>query len=423
MTTPHSYFGRPYYGQTAYGDTITGNAFHTIAANLPDLLVEIDFANNPTSATRSWTDVTTDVRSLAYTRAGRDNELQRTAAGALAATLDNRSGNYDSTNTTGAYYPGVKRMRWIRVRARWNGITYSRWQGLVESWRQEWPESGKDATVTITATGPFKVLNLFDMQGLSFAAERTDQRVTNVLAAAGVASSAISTGASSIVAAGPFDAGSSGLSHLLQVEETENGLLFEDEQGNVAFQDRHYRLANSGSAVDTIGDGAGEIPYRTGEMDLDDPDIWNQVSVTPDGGAAQTASDAASQAAHYTRRLNRSSLSSSSVEAVSAAGYLLNLYADPSPRIPSVELLGVQATSKWPTILSAKNSQRFTWKRRAAAHTISQDVYVERVSDTIIPGNEWQVKLELSPVPTATTRWLLADTTYGRLTSTTRVAY
>lgn len=122
-----------------------------------------------------------------------------------------------------------------------------------------------------------------------------------------------------------------------------------------------------------------------------------------------------------TRRLARTILVSSQAEALSAAQYLVGRYADPSQRIPEVALLGVRDTTKWPTILAAKNSQRFTFKRRAAA-TISQDVFVERVADRVVPGTAWDVRLQLSPADDQA-GWVLGDAMYSLLGETTVLTY
>jgi hypothetical protein len=391
---------------------------------LPHIRIDIDFTNDPTNPTRVWTCVTEDVRTLSYVLDGRNHELQRTEPGTLNALLNNRHGDYDPTNHTSPHYPGVKRMRWIRVRARWGVTDYVRWTGLIETWRQEWPSSGKDATVRITAVSALKVLNLYDLDGKSYGSQLTSARVGAVLADAGVAVGTIDTGKSTVVASGVFSRGSSALEHLLQVEETENGLLFANGDGSIDFQNRHYRLLNSGTPVATIGDVAGEIRYRDGTLDLDDADIWNSVSVTPSGGIAVEVGDAVSQLAHYTRRLNRSSLSSDTAEAQSAAEYLRNRYGDPSPRVPEVVLIGALDPSTWPTILAAKNSQRYTWKRRAGAHTITQDVFVERIADsiTLTPHLAWEISLQLSPAD-GQAGWVLGDSVYGILGSTTVLTY
>lgn len=389
---------------------------------LPHLRVDIDFDNDPTNATRVWTDVTPDVRQLTYTRSGRNHELQRTEAGSLSALLDNRTADYDPTNATGPHYPGVKRMRWMRVRARYGVTDYPRWKGLIEQWRQEWPSAGKDATVQITATDALKVLNLFDLDGLTYSSETTDVRVANVLTSVGIDDYTVDTAAATtVVAASAFAEGSSALAHLLAVEESENGLLFAEGDGKIVFQGRHYRLLNSNTSMGTIGDGAGEIPYRTAELDLDDGDLWNEVSVTPDGGAAQTVTDAASVASHYTRRLNRTILSASEAEALSAAQFLVARYADPSPRVPKVDLLGNAAPANWPTILGLGNSDRLAWIRRAAV-TIEQDVFVEKVADRVVPGTAWDVSLQLSPALDQA-GWVAGDPVYSLAGETTRANY
>jgi hypothetical protein len=394
------------YGTGTYGSGVYGGGIPAY----PEISVEIDFTNNPTNPTRTWTSVTADVRDIAYTRGGRNHELQRTEAGTLTCVLDNRAGDYDPSNTGSPHYPGVKRMRWIRVRARWDEIIYPRWQGLIETWEQEWPSSGKDAIVRVDATDTFKVLNLFDLFGLSYGEQDTGDRVADVLASTGVLSSTIDTGQTTIIPSGTFPEGSLGLSHLLQVEESENGLVFAEADGGITFQNRHYRLLNSATSEDTIGDDTGEIPYRSASANLDDADIYNSVTVTPAGGTPETATDTSSQEAHYTRKLSRDILTSSQTEARSAAEYLVGRYADPSQRIPDVELLGVQ------------DSQRYTFKRRADANTISEDVFVERVGDRVTPGTAWDVRLQLSPADSQSS-WVLGDATYSVLGSTTRPAY
>lgn len=401
-------------------------SFHTLGpagASLPSLCIEIDFTNDPTNPSRVWTDVTSDVRQLEYTLAGRTQELQRTEAGTLRATLSNRSGNYDPTNPSGAYYPGVRRRRWIRVRGQWGGVTYSRWQGLIQTWTQSWPGGGTDAITTIRAVDASMVLNLFDLAGQSFGSQRTDQRVKAVCDLAGLAYT-LDTGSSTIDASGTFVSQSYSLPHLQQVELTENGLLFAGADGTINFQGRHWRLKNATIPVDTLGDGVGEIPYRQAEHEIDDGDLATVVTVTPNGGSPITVSDAAMETRYFAQgqsTIDRTLLTSSVTEATSCAQYLLNRYKESSPRIPQVDLIGARATSKWPEILGTANSQRFTWKRRAAAHTITEDVYVEKISETITQDS-WTTTLELSPAVDQA-GWVLGDAVNGLLGLTTILVY
>jgi hypothetical protein len=390
----------------------------------PKIAVEVDFATAPTDTPRTWTNVTDYVRTVSYSLGGRQHELSRTDAGTLTCVLDNRDGRFDPTNTGGAYYPNVKRMRWIRVMAQWDSVEYPRWSGLIESWQQDWPSGGMDATVVIRAVDAFKILALFDLGGQSFPEALSGSRVASVLAAANVPYSADAGNTTIVASDNPISTGTKALGHLQDVVESENGLLFADRTGQIAFQDRHYRAttASSITAVGTIGDGGGtEIPYRSGQLDSDDAEVWPTVEVTPTGGTVETAYDATSRDDHYDRVLTRTILSSSQTEALAAAQYLSGLYADPSPRIPQVELLPQNYVASWPTVLGLENSQRLTWIRRAAA-TIQQDVFVERISESVQPGRGWAISLQLSPASDLA-YWLLGTAGFSELGETTVLGY
>lgn len=395
-----------------------------VSPNSPELVFEIDFDTDPGSTPRTYTDVTTDVRSLSCTRSGRNSELQRTEPGTLTAVLDNRHGFYDPANTTSPYYPGVRRVRWCRVSAVWAGVTYRRWTGLIEVWSQTWPAAGRDAVVTITATDALKVLNLFDLDGVSFTSQLSSARVSSVLTEAGITASSVETGLTTVAASGPYTAGGmSALAHLIEVEQSENGLLFADGSGQVVFQNRHHRIleADSVVAVDVIGDADGEIPYRVANLDLDDGFLWNTVVVTPDGGTEETSTDTASIAVHFERRLTRAILSASQTDALNTAQFLVQRYADPTSRIPKLEVICAKATGKWPVVLAAENSDRFTWHRSAVAD-ITMDVFVERVSDTVVPGQEWRVAFDLSPAVDQE-GWVAGDAALSLAGDTTRAVY
>lgn len=423
----------------------------------PTLIIEIDFAAEPTTGTRQWTDVTEWVRSASWQTSGRQHELQRTDAGTLTVLLDNNDARFDPTNTNSTYYPGVKRMRWIRARAYWQSAYYTRWTGLVESWSQEWPSAGHDATCVVRATDAFKILSLYDLGDLSFTETTTGGRIAEVLDVVGCGVGSIDAGQTTIPDDGPLSVGTKALSYIQDIAETENGLVFADQDGNIRFQDRHYRINETTSLVSiaTIGDGATvgdtlvleedgvsqirlednsgslapeeasaaveEIPYATGQLDYDDSDVWPTVQVTPKDGTLETASNVISQSLHFDRVLSRTSMSDSQVEALAAAQWLSGIYADPAPRIPTVELQGRADSSWWTTILGITMSQRYTWIRRAA-ETISTDVHVERITETVDPYQGWRTSLQFSPA-TNSSYWLLETAGFGELDETATLAY
>lgn len=88
----------------------------------PTLTVEAAFGVNPltTPTATQWSDITQYVRGVSYHR-GRQHELSRTEAGGLEVRLANLDRAFDPTNTASPYYPNIKPMTRIRLRARYPG--------------------------------------------------------------------------------------------------------------------------------------------------------------------------------------------------------------------------------------------------------------------------------------------------------------
>lgn len=137
------------------------------------LTVEIDFDNGPYTAmaSRTWTDVTADVRSWSVTR-GRTTELAQYAPGTLSLTLANRTRLYDPTNTAGTYYGKLLPRRCVRVRLAAGGVaTTTVFTGYIEGWPQEYPADGMDSVCTITAIDAFDLLSSAEMPTSAFHAQ------------------------------------------------------------------------------------------------------------------------------------------------------------------------------------------------------------------------------------------------------------
>lgn len=67
-------------------------------AELPSWIWEIDFANDPSSATETWTDITPYVQAPVTIRRGRQVETGRDQAGTCSLVLDNRDRRFDWFN-------------------------------------------------------------------------------------------------------------------------------------------------------------------------------------------------------------------------------------------------------------------------------------------------------------------------------------
>jgi hypothetical protein len=95
-----------------------------------------------------------------------------------------------------------------------------------------------------------------------------------------------------------------------------------------------------------FGNGAGEVRYEDLELVYND-ELYNEVTVSRDGGEGQTATDTSSQASYKRRTLDETGLILSEDEdANTIANALLDSYAAPEWRIPSLTLSGVDSSAR-----------------------------------------------------------------------------
>lgn len=113
-----------------------------------------------------WFDITDDAEVLTFNR-GRQHELDRVDAGTATLTLDNWHGNYNALNTASLYYPDIKPMVSIRIRAVHEGTIYPLWQGFVERWPYSFP-GNIEAKVHVQCADLFKLLQLAPVVNQSF---------------------------------------------------------------------------------------------------------------------------------------------------------------------------------------------------------------------------------------------------------------
>jgi len=114
---------------------------------LPVTTVEIAFSTGPNDPAPVWVDVTQWWRvspAISITR-GRQDEQGDVSPSKCTLTLDNSDGRFTAGNVNSPYYPNVKKGRRIRVSETWDGTTYRRFTGYVDSWPVTWA----DASATV----------------------------------------------------------------------------------------------------------------------------------------------------------------------------------------------------------------------------------------------------------------------------------
>lgn len=129
---------------------------------LPGVIITVDagFGSNPFDDSLIWTDITEDVRTI-HTERGKQYELDRIDQGIATLELENFDGKYNAHNTTSPYFPNVKPMVPIRIRAVYNGSVYPVWSGFVERWPVS--TTPDNSLVSVQCADLFKPLAMADV--------------------------------------------------------------------------------------------------------------------------------------------------------------------------------------------------------------------------------------------------------------------
>lgn len=198
-------------------------------------------------------------------------------------------------------------------------------------------------TTVITAT---QVLNHYNAR-TAWLNDRTDTRIARILDAAGWSSSDrnVSVGVSTLTSADDAK-GKTALTAINEATTTDNGLMFVDQSGRLAFLGRNaFQTSPYNASQGTFGDNVAEIAYPMGDgkITLDDQDLWTRIQVQKKGGALfQATASTATVNQYYTVRqpATVNSLTVSDSEAQQLAYWLLNQSSVPVPRVDTLNMKG-----------------------------------------------------------------------------------
>lgn len=269
----------------------------------------------------------------------------------------------------------------------------------------------------------------------AFSGEDTGARFSRILRyAAWNGASVVPTGNNNML--GIYDcANKSALAALLDVATAEQGNLYIDNLGRVAFENRHARMIQNTQAY-VLGEdqAAGEIPYEGDiQIDFDPQQVYNTAIIERPGGIVLNTADPTSILRYFPRAFPSSPLQlpvADDQTAINAAQFLLGRYKDPHARVENVKISPTSTPSSWPFALSVQIGQRVGLNRRtASAPTVALDLFVESIGhDYDAKTGDWETSLELSPAFwqnyvffTAARGTLAAATTAGATTVTVTV--
>jgi hypothetical protein len=220
-------------------------------------------------------------------------------------------------------------------------------------------------------------------------------------------------------------AGQSMLEALLLITESEGGAFFMGADGTAMFFDRNDRVTAPKNAPQaTLGDGGGtEVEYDSVEFSYDDERVFNDIRIDNTGGGVAVVTDPASAAEYGWRTLELTIEVTDDDSAIDRAYWSLSRYKRPTMRCERITLGRVNPDASWTALLAREVGDRLRVIRRPASGgaTLTQDCFLEAVDESI-DADGYVLSFQLSPA-TDWDVWLLGDSVFGVLGSTTRLGY
>lgn len=391
----------------------------------PTVTVEAAFGSSMFDASPSWTDISAYFRSGSTSR-GRASVDQRFETGTASLVLDNRDGRFTADNPSSPYYPNVTIGVPIRITAELGSATYPLFYGTARSWPPHYPTGNIESTVTVPLADGFYNLNLEDLAGESYDAQPTDERIIAVLDDIGwpAALRDIDDGVATVQAtdvAQPNDGGEQpALAHLLDVAESEVGVLFMGRDGKVVFRNRVAMSAVSSEA--TFDGGSSEMQYREIGLRYDDSILYNDIRVAREDGIQVTYVNTSSVTAHGRRVLTRDVMPmGNDPEVLNVAEWLSTLFGQQRLRIEGLQFKPLKYTALMTAMLNLDLRDAVTVQMTPpGVDAISQLSAIEHIRHEIRP-QDWTTVWSVIPLTDLEQRefWILGT---SELDTETRLA-
>ena len=372
------------------------------------------------SAAIQVVDVSDTVQRISV-RHGRDRMFEEYLPSDAIIQFQDFTGDWDPTNASSPYYPEVKPMRQLQIYTTYNGTTYPIYAGYIWSWDYDWADPSVDyAVVTVQCVDAFRLLALANITTVTGEANKDlpGERMNLILDEIDWPTSArnIGTGDTELMN-DPGDERST-LQALQAIEQSDLGALFMDHTGKVTYLDRG-QLSSLAAGTPVYFDDIGlNVQYQDIVVSYDDTDLANQVTLTREGGAPQTVSDAASIDEYFLRSYSRSGLMMhDNPTALVRAGQILNYRKQVRLRIDSLTLDLSQDPDRIEAGLGLELGDPIVVRKTMAGGShIDTRLTVQGHSHDITP-DRWITRLTTAqPLSTA---FILGSTEFGVLGTST----
>jgi hypothetical protein len=273
---------------------------------------------------------------------GRDRMFEEYTPGTAVITFLDFTGDWNPANTSSPYWPNVLPMRQIQVTTEYSGTGYFLFSGYITSWDYNWADqSAGYSTVTVQAVDGFRLLQLANIDTVTGAANKDlpGTRIGLILDEIDWPASLrdIDTGDTEL----ENDPGGirSALEAIQTIEQSDLGAFFIAHDGTATYYSRN-RLSQIASGTATEFDDNGvNVQYQDIDINFDETELANEVTLTRLSGQPQTASDATSIANYFRRSYARSGLMMETNDlALTRAGQILNYRKNPRIRVDSLTL-------------------------------------------------------------------------------------
>ncbi len=241
------------------------------AFDISDYFVEVDW-NNDGDFTDTYDDISADVKSVHFSR-GKSSEGGNADVGQLTITLNNDSGKYSPSNSTGVLYLSLLPKRPIRVS--YNGWSvYPLFYGFIEEIIPHPHLSEQDCI--ITAADGIDFLSRHDMATALYKNALTGTIQGYILDDAGwpAGTRTIDAGQDTV----PYWYGSDQKARFAQeeIDASEQGFSYIGGNGYFNFEDRHHRSTSEHQTSQaTFNNTMDNISYS-----LNPKNVYNNITVT-----------------------------------------------------------------------------------------------------------------------------------------------
>jgi hypothetical protein len=283
-------------------------------------------------------DVTSYVRSISCKR-GKSTNLDRFTAGQLSVVFDNRDRTFDPSYSSSSLYGAIVPRRRIRFYAGYDSSSlHSQFVGFIDDWNFDYDVSG-DSIATASASDGFTVLANQTFTMTAPPSEVSDARVLRVLNNSQVAWPAedyYEQGAAVTLNTVSFTG--TALDYLLQVAESEQGLIYVNRSGILTLLGWNYFSAPLIGPDIWFSDGKDYdgLPFSALETNYGTEQLYNYVTVTGSGGTV-TAQDTTSQLNYRIASYELDVLTAGTAQMQSAADSIVDTYKNPILRVSSID--------------------------------------------------------------------------------------